>query len=129
MFHHISRFKPLSQHWHYTTMTVSYEPIEINPFLTPCQPLYLLCTPFIINILQLMRAFPRPHHSTFTISLMYVKNTLHHFCLLHLLSGTLERRKWKKDEQHQIKWLYYNQFSMYQRFLYIPFRTTAKQLQ
>ena len=30
------------------------------------------------------------------------KRSMHHFFLWHLLSGTLERRKWKKELTHQI---------------------------
>ena len=30
-----------------------------------------------------------------------VKDSTHHFCLWNLLSGTLEWRKWKKDQKHQ----------------------------
>ena len=36
-------------------------------------------------------------------SLMHVKNSMCHFCLLHLLSGTLEWKIWKKDQKYQIE--------------------------
>ena len=92
-------------HWHYTTMTVSYEPIKINPFLTPCQPPTYCAPPSssVFSISYVRSHVHMPAHSP--TSLMCVKKTSRHFCLLHLLSGTLERRKWKKDKKHQIKWL------------------------
>ena len=40
---------------------------------------------------------------THTTSLMHVKNSTPHFCLLHLLSQTLQWRKWKNDKKHQIE--------------------------
>ena len=54
---------------------------------------------------------------------MRVKNSTHHFYLWHLLSETLEKRKWKKDKKnfyvwHSNKWKfsvwteYNNQFSI-----------------
>ena len=39
---------------------------------------------------------------TCSTSLMGVKNSMHHFCLWNFLSGTLEWKKWKKDQKHQI---------------------------
>ena len=57
----------------------------------------------LASLLHLMRAITRAHASTRAISLMRVKNSIHHFCFWHLLSGTLERRKWKKEQEHQIK--------------------------
>ena len=50
------------------------------------------------SFLQLMLAIVRGHASTWSTSLMRVKNSMRHFCLWHLLSGTLEWRKWKKDK-------------------------------
>ena len=35
-------------------------------------------------------------------SLMRAKNTTRHLCLWHLLSGTLEWKKWNKGQKHQI---------------------------
>ena len=93
-------------------MAVSHETIKINLFLTPCQPRCLFCTPFIFNILHLMRAFPLAHVNTRATSLMLVKNTSRH---LQLLSGTLEQRKCKEVENTKLNDYseYYNQFSMY----------------
>ena len=49
-----------------------------------------------------MRAITRSHASTRATSLMRVKNSTRHLCLWHLWSGTLERRKWKNEQNHQI---------------------------
>ena len=56
-----------------------------------------------ISLLHLMRMIACVHISTLATSLMHVKNNMCHFCLSHLLSGTLEWRKWKKDQKHQIE--------------------------
>ena len=40
--------------------------------------------------------------STRATSLMCAKNGMHHLCLWHLLPETLEWRKWKKEQKHQI---------------------------
>ena len=50
-----------------------------------------------ISLLHLLHAIACAHARTHTISLMRVKNSTCHFCLWHLLSGTLEQRKWKKE--------------------------------
>ena len=42
------------------------------------------------------------HASTHATSLMHVKNSMHYFCFRHLSSGTLEQRKWKNEQKHQI---------------------------
>ena len=55
-----------------------------------------------ISLLHLMRAIVHAHASTCATSLMHVKNSTHHLGLWHLLSGTLERRKLKKEQKHQI---------------------------
>ena len=49
------------------------------------------------SLLHLMRAITLIHASTRTTSLKRVKNSTRHFCLWHLLSGTLEQRKQKKE--------------------------------
>ena len=52
------------------------------------------------NIHQYFR-FDASKHTHFSIpatSLMCVKNITHHFCLWHLLSGTLEQRQQKKEQ-------------------------------
>ena len=43
-----------------------------------------------MGLLYLMRAIAHAHARTRATSLMLVKNSTHHFCLRHLLSGTLE---------------------------------------
>ena len=50
-----------------------------------------------ISLPHLMRVIARAHASTRATSLMHVKNSTHHFCLWHLLFGTLEWKKWNKD--------------------------------
>ena len=54
-----------------------------------------------ISLLHLMHVIAHPHPGTLATSLMRVKNSTCHFCLWHLLSGTLEWKKWKKDQKHQ----------------------------
>ena len=57
----------------------------------------------IISLLYLMRAIAHAHASTCTTSLMHAKNSTCHSCLWHSLSGTMEWKKWNKDQKHQIK--------------------------
>ena len=57
----------------------------INTFSPKCSILHLVCV------------IARVHVNTCATSLMFVKNSL-----LLLLSGTLERRKWRKEQKHQI---------------------------
>ena len=59
--------------------------------------------PNIYRLLHLMRVITRTHASTRATSLMRAENSTRHFCLWYLLSGTLEWRKWKKDQKHQIE--------------------------
>ena len=55
------------------------------------------------SLLHLICAIARAHASTSTTILMHAKNNMYHFCLSHLLSGTVE---WKKiDKEHHIQWL------------------------
>ena len=61
----------------------------------------IFCTLF--SLINLMCVITCAHDSTLTTSLMRVKNSTCHFCLWHLLSGTLECRKWKKDKRYQIE--------------------------
>ena len=52
------------------------------------------------SLFHLMCAIASAHTSTRTTSLMPVKNSTHHLGLWHLLSGTMEQRKWKKEWKH-----------------------------
>ena len=72
--------------------SISYFQV-FNPFLTPCQPPYW-------DVCVHKHTCQHTHHQ-----FDGCKDTSYHFCLLHLLSGTLECRKWRKDEKHWIKWL------------------------
>ena len=47
-----------------------------------------------ISLIHLMRAIAHAHVSTRATGLSRVRNSSRHFCLWHLLSGTLEWRKW-----------------------------------
>ena len=96
-----------------------------------CQNLVKLCSPInLFKIFQIfnmwrqkrieenisnsfthfMCAIPSAHTSTCTFSFMYVKHSMHHFCLWHLLSGTLKWRKWK--ERSEISKLIVYHFSL-----------------
>ena len=55
-----------------------------------------------LSLFYLMHAIACALASTCATSLMCVKNSTHHLGLQHLLSGTLEQRKWKKEQKHQI---------------------------
>ena len=55
------------------------------------------------SLLHLMCVIACAHASTRVTSLMCVKNSTHHFYLWHLLSGTLEWKKWNKGQKHQIE--------------------------
>ena len=55
------------------------------------------------TVIHLMCAVTHTQASTLPTCLMNVKNSMCHFCLWHLLSGTLECRKWKKDQKYQIE--------------------------
>ena len=46
-----------------------------------------------------MHATACAHAGTHSTGLIQVKNSMHHFCLWHLLSGTLE---WKKNWKNKI---------------------------
>ena len=52
------------------------------------------CQSFPLDVCEIASA----HASTLATSLMHEKNSTHHSCLWHLLPGTLEWRKWKKDK-------------------------------
>ena len=54
------------------------------------------------SLLHLMPAIARAHASTRATSFMCVKNSTCHLCLWHLLSGTWQQRKWKREQTHQI---------------------------
>ena len=45
------------------------------------------------SFLYLMHAIAHTHVSKHAISLKHVQNNMHHFCLWHLMPGTLEPRK------------------------------------
>ena len=62
----------------------------------------------ILSLLHLMSAIPHVHASTCVTILMCEKNSLCHFCLWHLLSGTLEQGKWMKEEKNQIWSFFFN---------------------
>ena len=47
------------------------------------------------SLLYLVHAITRTNASTRATSLMSVKNSTHHFCLKHLVPGTLKLKKWK----------------------------------
>ena len=53
----------------------------------------------LLNLIWTIACVPASMHAT---NLMHVKNSMRHSCLWHLLSGTLEQRKWKKEQKHQI---------------------------
>ena len=64
-------------------------------------------SPSSIEINKALQSSPfdacdRAHASTRTTSLMRVKNSTCHLCLWHLLSGTWQQRKWKREQTHQI---------------------------
>ena len=61
--------------------------------------------PAWISLFHLLCVIACTHYSTRTTSLTPVKNSTCLFCLWHLLSWTLERKEWKKDQKHQIAWL------------------------
>ena len=56
------------------------------------------------TLLHLMCAIEREHASIRTTRLMRVKNSTRHICLWHLLSRTLERRKWKNKNMKFNGW-------------------------
>ena len=66
-------------------------------------PLGSLTWALNFSFLYLIHAITSAHASTCATSLMHVKSSMRHFCLWHLLSGTLEWRKWKKNEKHWIE--------------------------
>ena len=49
-----------------------------------------------------MCVIPGTHASTHTTSLMHVKDSMHHLRLWHWLSGTLQQRKWKKEQKSNL---------------------------
>ena len=61
------------------------------------------------SVNHLMCAIACTYTSTRTTNIMHVKNNKHHFCLWHLLGGTLEWRKWKnknnKLNSSSLRWL------------------------
>ena len=60
-----------------------------------------------VSLIHLMHVIARTHISTSTTSLMPVKNIMHHFSLWHLLSGTLELRKWKNGNIKLNSWSFF----------------------
>ena len=54
------------------------------------------------SLLHLIHTTACAHARTCATSLMCVKNSMHDFYLWHLLYGTLERIKWKKEQKHQL---------------------------
>ena len=67
----------------------------------------------ICSLLHLMRAITRP------TSLMHLKNSMHNFCLLHLLSGTLERENKRKNKNIKLdSWsFFFNLLKLFLTFL------------
>ena len=55
------------------------------------------------SLIHLILVIARAHAITQATSLMHVKNKMRHFCVWHFLSGTLEWRKLKKEQKHQMK--------------------------
>ena len=62
------------------------------------------------SLIHLMCAITRVHGSTCANSLMCVKNTMHHFCLWHLLPGTVEWRKLKNKNNKLNCWSFFLNF-------------------
>ena len=55
------------------------------------------------SLLHLMHAIAHAHASTGATSSMRIKNSMYHFCLWHLLFGTLKWKKWNKDQKNQLE--------------------------
>ena len=72
--------------------------------MIPCKKLWVLTMlPFLLSLLHW--AIACTYASLCTPSLTHIINSTHHFCLQHLLPGTLEWRKSKKDQKYQIEQL------------------------
>ena len=76
---------------------------------------------FTFSLLHLMRAIARAHTSIRATSLMRVKHSMRHFCLWHLLCGTL---KWKKNET-KIKSITLNSWSFFFNLCYTFVRSNV----
>ena len=71
-------------------------------FIPMSQTISVINRSDMCSCLYLMCAIAHAHASTCATSLMCVKNSMYHFCLWHL-SGTLEWKKWNKDQKHCIE--------------------------
>ena len=66
-----------------------------------CETEQCQITSFILS--HLMRAIACTHASTHTTGLIRLKSNMHHFCSWHWLSGTFDKKKWKKEQKHAFK--------------------------
>ena len=98
----------LKKHWYFSNQILKHF-LPPAPLTTTKQlhhsyrqfSKYLMSS-WACSLLHLTCAIACTHASTRTTCLMLVENSMHHLHLWHLLSGTLERRKWKIEQKHQI---------------------------
>ena len=87
----------------YTARLLNSLPVECFPLTYDLNDLIRIKRHLLTSRLHLMHAIAHTLASTCVSSFDAGKNSTCHFSLWHLLSGTLEWRKWNQEEKHQIE--------------------------